>query len=217
MSNSKGAKGTPSAEEALAALRRAGRNEFAALEDRVQEALATHLALLMRWNARINLTAIRDFDVALRRHTLESLEALPLIAERGLSGSALADLGSGNGYPALPLLHAQEEASGVLYESTARKTDFLNAVIGKTGLRDRVRAAEHRIRRPSELPPETRIVTMRGFPDPLVWMERLDQQGMPLTLAWLGAEDAREAESRLGARLFPLSTHADGFITALIN
>ena len=124
------------AREAIAA--EMGRLEMPPVPDPILDQLAAHLSLLYRWNSRINLTAIRDPREGIRRHVLESLEALPAVdaclRERGAGESPLlADLGSGNGYPALPILFARPDLRGELWERTARKTDFLAAVLRRTG------------------------------------------------------------------------------------
>jgi 16S rRNA (guanine527-N7)-methyltransferase len=65
----------------------------------VPEQLLSFLDELLRWNRRINLTAIRDRQEALEKHLLDSLSILPLL--RG--DERLLDLGSGAGLPGIPL------------------------------------------------------------------------------------------------------------------
>ncbi|RMF71795.1 MAG: hypothetical protein D6738_13150, partial [Acidobacteria bacterium] len=124
-----------------------------ALADRLGELLAR----LYRWNARINLTAIRDPDEGVRRHVVESLFALGRIPPD--ARGTLCDLGSGNGFPALPLLLAREGLEGVLFERVARKVDFLRAAIGGLGLTGRVTVREENLSSPENLPPDCRWVT----------------------------------------------------------
>ncbi len=80
-----------------------------------------HFELLQRWNARINLTGIRQPAEIARRHFGESAflhRALP-------AASSFVDIGSGAGFPGLPLATLRPGASVVLLESKRRKAAFL--------------------------------------------------------------------------------------------
>jgi 16S rRNA (guanine527-N7)-methyltransferase len=92
-------------------------------------ALAALLAELADWNARVNLTAIRDPVEAVDKHLLDSLAVLPL-----LRGLAVADVGSGAGFPGLPLAIADPDRRFCLIESTGKKTRFLGHVVAKLDL-----------------------------------------------------------------------------------
>src|ERR1700736_802678 len=85
-----------------------------------------YMALLLKWNEKINLTAIRDPLEILYRHFCESMfaaGAVPL--ERG----RLADVGSGGGFPGLPLKIIRDELEVFLLESNAKKATFLAETI----------------------------------------------------------------------------------------
>ena len=66
-----------------------------------RDAILGHLRLLLAWTAAVNLTAIRDPEAAVTGHLLDSLAAVPLLREAGVT--RFLDLGSGGGYPGLPL------------------------------------------------------------------------------------------------------------------
>lgn len=85
-----------------------------------KERLETFLALLLRWNARINLVAERDPAAIWHRHIEDSLQLLPLLPQTG----PLADLGSGAGFPGLVLALATSRETH-LVESDRRKAAFL--------------------------------------------------------------------------------------------
>lgn len=180
-------------------------------------ALATHLRLLYVWNARVNLTAIRDFDEGLRRHTLESLEAFPFLPEEGV----LADLGSGNGYPALPCLQLKPGLRGFLCESVARKIDFLRAAVRDAGLGERVFASQGRIEGPESLPAGVTVATMRGFPSPSEWAPRLFEiETLESVVAWVSEQDAGRMASEASVRslapeVCPLRMHPSGALLVL--
>lgn len=167
------------------------------------ETLGGLLALLYRWNRVVNLTALREPAEGARRHALEALEALDVIddGERDI----LADLGSGNGFPGLAILLARPHWRGLLVESTQRKADFLRAAIATCGVSSRVEVLQAHINSVADLPAQTTVVTMRGFPDPRTWMiEAARRAGVRCAAGWLSSEDA----SAIAA-----AAHAEGLET----
>ena len=84
------------------------------------EALLTLVAELAEWNTRVNLTAIKDPAEVVDKHLLDSLAVLPHI--RGLQ---VADIGTGAGFPGLPLAVADLDRRYTLIESTGKKVDFI--------------------------------------------------------------------------------------------
>ncbi len=117
------------------------------------EAMSTHRELLARWNAAAKLTAMTDPVEVLDRHFLESLEALRFLPERAGRRLRLLDVGSGGGFPGLPLLMTRHDLDGELLEPASRKRAFLKEVVRATGLADRVKVSPDRIDRPDDLPP----------------------------------------------------------------
>ncbi len=90
-------------------------------------ALARYLELLLLANERMNLvsaTAARPEELV-GRHLLDALEGLALLPLAGSGGGSLLDIGSGGGFPALPLLIVRRDLRGTLVESTAKKGRFL--------------------------------------------------------------------------------------------
>jgi 16S rRNA (guanine527-N7)-methyltransferase len=85
--------------------------------------LVAHLDLLDDWNARMNLTAIRDRPSQLTKHLLDSLTVLPY-----LHGERIADVGSGAGFPGIPLAIVEPHRHFSLIESTGKKCRFLEHV-----------------------------------------------------------------------------------------
>ena len=84
------------------------------------------LSLFLRWNARINLSAIRDEDGILSRHFVESIacaRALPA----GIS--TLLDFGSGAGFPGIPIAICRPEILVTLAESQGKKAAFLREAL----------------------------------------------------------------------------------------
>jgi 16S rRNA (guanine527-N7)-methyltransferase len=85
--------------------------------------LVAHLDLLDDWNSRMNLTAIRDRPSQLTKHLLDSLTVLPY-----LQGPRIADVGSGAGFPGIPLAIVEPQRHFSLIESTGKKCRFLEHV-----------------------------------------------------------------------------------------
>jgi 16S rRNA (guanine527-N7)-methyltransferase len=91
--------------------------------------LVAHLDLLDEWNARMNLTAIRDRPSQLTKHLLDSLAVQPYLV-----GQRVADVGSGAGFPGIPLAIVEPQRHFALIESTGKKCRFLEHVRDTLGL-----------------------------------------------------------------------------------
>lgn len=103
-------------------------------------AFAAYAALLREWNERFNLTAIIDDPGIQVKHFLDSLTVLPVLPPGPLR---LADVGTGAGFPGLPLKLARPELEVTLIEATGKKLAFLEAVIAALKL-EGVRAVKAR-------------------------------------------------------------------------
>lgn len=99
-----------------------------------------YLALLLDWNERLNLTAVRDPLGIQQRHFLDSLSCA--LVTGNLRGRRLIDVGTGAGFPGLPLKILYPRLRLTLVESVAKKTDFLLAAAAELGLDDVVVLAE---------------------------------------------------------------------------
>lgn len=85
-----------------------------------REGLLKYLLLVQKWSAAYNLTAIRDPEIMVPRHLLDSLSAADLV-----HGVRLADIGSGAGLPGIPLAVVRPDLSVTLIESRKKKAAFL--------------------------------------------------------------------------------------------
>jgi 16S rRNA (guanine527-N7)-methyltransferase len=151
--------------------------------------LEAFLALLLRWNTRINLTAVRDPGSIVRRHFAESLFAAELIPASGIT---LLDFGSGAGFPGIPIAIARPEIAVTLAESQGRKAAFLREAVRTLGLRAEVWAGR------VERMPVERIfdaVTLRAVDK----MPHACQVAVPRLAAggWLAVFTTRATESAL--------------------
>lgn len=110
------------------------------LDAGLAEPLARYLALMLRWNATYNLTAIRDPREMVTKHLLDSLAMAPAV--RG--AATLADLGTGPGLPGIPLAIATPGLRVTLVESAGKKARFMREALRTLGLGN-AEVAESRI------------------------------------------------------------------------
>ncbi len=103
-------------------------------------ALLDHLA---EWNNRVNLTAIRDRGEMILKHLLDSLSVAPYV-----SGPTAIDVGTGAGFPGLPLAVVRPDVHFVLIDGTAKKLAFVSHAATVLGLANvevvHVRAEDYR-------------------------------------------------------------------------
>jgi 16S rRNA (guanine527-N7)-methyltransferase len=92
-----------------------------------------YIKILQAWNEKLNLTAIRDPLEVLNRHFCECMYAAVAVA---VENGRLADVGSGAGFPGLPLKIIRPELQVFLIESNLKKATFLAEVIRDLGLTD---------------------------------------------------------------------------------
>lgn len=85
-------------------------------------------------NRRTNLTSVRDREGIYTRHFAESLALLRALEDRGLVASPLIDIGTGAGFPGLPMKIARPDLEVTLLEATGKKARFLEAVVAELEL-----------------------------------------------------------------------------------
>ena len=104
------------------------------VSDQAVEQLNVYAAMLLDWNRRMDLTSVSDSDTGIR-HFLDSL--LPL-REEGLfpEGARIIDVGSGAGFPGLPIAIARPDLRVTLLEAQGKRCQFLNAVIDALNLQN---------------------------------------------------------------------------------
>jgi 16S rRNA (guanine527-N7)-methyltransferase len=91
-----------------------------ALPNGALQKLLDHLDLIEKWNRVYNLTAVRDRSRMLTHHVLDCLAIIPHV-----TGRRIADVGSGAGFPGIPLAIAWPESQVTLIESSHKKASFL--------------------------------------------------------------------------------------------
>ena len=106
------------------------------LSDSQISQLRDYLDLLLKWNAKTNLTAVRDPEQIVQRHFGESLFAAAIIASKLPNATSIADVGSGAGLPGLPIKIAFPALQTTLIESKQKKAVFLRETIRALNLSD---------------------------------------------------------------------------------
>ena len=101
---------------------------FADLDEQRLSAISKYIDLLLRWNARINLTAVRSPEEMVQRHFGESFFAARQLLSEGRIESAI-DLGSGAGFPGVPLALVAPETRVTLIESNQKRATFLRELV----------------------------------------------------------------------------------------
>ena len=149
-------------------------NECISIDISQLDRLKTHARLLLMWNEKMNLTRIRDPQEIASRHFVEGLCAGDLLRRKGLKGPLL-DLGSGNGFPGVPMAIAWPEAFPIiLVESSEKKGAFLRALLREMGWKTS-RVVIRRVETGSDLKDlPCRVFTSRG-----VVLSRLLEESLP--------------------------------------
>src|SRR6267143_3017957 len=151
-----------------------------------------YIKILLMWNEKVNLTAIRDPLEILYRHFCESMYAVEAIP---LKNGRLADAGSGGGFPGLPLKIIRPDLQVFLVESNIKKVTFLAEVIRELGLK----GAQVLARRYGELGEEVAPLdyvcsrALGEFPAFLEWAGA-EQIAAKQVILWIGARDLPEIQ-----------------------
>ncbi|MBZ5532282.1 MAG: 16S rRNA (guanine(527)-N(7))-methyltransferase RsmG [Acidobacteriia bacterium] len=116
-----------------------------------------YLNLLVKWNAKVNLTAVRSPEETVTRHFGESFFAAARLVSSTWAGAAI-DVGSGAGFPGLPLAMFAPDAEVTLIEANNKKAAFLNEVIFALQLKNAKVFAD----RAENYPERGQLVTVRA-------------------------------------------------------
>jgi 16S rRNA (guanine527-N7)-methyltransferase len=151
-----------------------------------------YMNTLLAWNEKINLTAIRDPLEVLNRHFCECMYAATVVP---IKEGRLADVGSGGGFPGLPLKIIRPDLQVVLIESNVKKATFLAEVIRDLGLAD----ARVLVSRYEELGEEVvplDFVCSRALGDFASLLEWANSENVAAkqVILWIGAGDLPEIQ-----------------------
>lgn len=179
-----------SALPSVAVIRRALEEfKLPAYDDQILQ-IQQYIRMLLAWNDKVNLTAIRDPLEILYRHFCESMFAgISVPVETG----RLADVGTGGGFPGLPLKILRPGLRVFLVESNLKKATFLAEVTRELGLTD----AQVLVRRYEELGEEIAPLdfvcsrALGDFPGFLKWAHS-EQIAAKQVILWIGERDLQE-------------------------
>ena len=170
--------------------------------------LSAYLDLLVKWNARTNLTAIRDPEEMVLRHFGESLFAGVHLGTRLFPGATMLDFGSGAGFPGLPIQLLRPEIQVTLAESQGKKASFLREAVRTLNLKTEVWAG-----RVEAMPPVNK--TPRSFD--AVTLRAVDNMQQALAearkhVAFGGWLVTLSTETAPNAECVPLPGNAPGWV-----
>jgi 16S rRNA (guanine527-N7)-methyltransferase len=123
---------------------------------------------LTRWTRKVNLTAITDSKEILEKHFIDSLAVVPQVS----GARSLLDIGTGGGFPGIPIKLALPDLDVTLLESSSRKVAFLKHALATLEMGDRIRALEGRAEgRPQiEKVAKAEVVISRALHAPDEWV-----------------------------------------------
>lgn len=107
------------------------------LDDETADSFSAYISLFIRWNAKLNLSSVRDEEGIISRHIIESI-----VVERSLPRDVgtLLDFGSGGGLPGIPVAICRPNVAVTLAESQGKKAAFLQEAVRVLGITAKVHA-----------------------------------------------------------------------------
>ena len=88
-----------------------------------------YFELLVQWNEKINLTTITEYNEVVKKHFLDSCLLLKLYSVKDFIGKSIIDVGTGGGFPGIPLSIMMPNTNFVLMDSLNKRIDFLKKVV----------------------------------------------------------------------------------------
>jgi 16S rRNA (guanine527-N7)-methyltransferase len=155
-----------------------------------------YIAILLKWNDKINLTAIRDPREILYRHFCESMFATVAVP---VENGRLADVGSGGGFPGLPIKILRPELHVFLIESNIKKATFLAEVSRDLELTD-LRVLVNRFEDVAEDVAPLDYVCSRALGEfgPFLDWAGSEVIGAKTVILWIGGRDLEEIKKIAG-------------------
>jgi len=157
---------------------------------RQMDLLARYAGELIQWNRKINLTAITDAHALAVKHFLDSMAPVGLIP----AGVSLLDIGSGAGFPGIPLKIIRSDVKVTLIDAVRKKVNFQKHVIRTLGLEDirsfQTRAEQFACEKPFDVIITRALSSLKEFV--LLALPLLAENGV--MLAWKGNSVATQSE-----------------------
>ncbi len=138
------------------------------MPQRVAETQVAFAQELLRWNAKVNLTAITQLEAVVEKHLIDSLTVMPWL----VGNETVLDLGAGAGLPGVPLALALPGLQVTLVDAVAKKVGFIKHAAATLGLATRVKAVHARAegKPESEKLPLADVVVSRALMDVGPWL-----------------------------------------------
>ena len=173
------------------------------LDEKIVEDFERYLKELLKWNQKINLTAIRSEKEIILKHFVDSLSVYPYLKQR----SSVLDIGSGAGFPGIPLKMVRPSLEMTLIDSVRKKVDFQRHIIRVLGLRG-MEAIHGRVQDRNvleNLGGRFDVIVSRAFSDLRTFLllasPFLKERGR--VIAMKGALDHKEMEALIEAEEWP--------------
>jgi 16S rRNA (guanine527-N7)-methyltransferase len=162
------------------------------VNDKQVQQIQRYIDILLAWNDKISLTAIRDPLEILHRHFCESMFAAVAVP---VENGRLADVGSGGGFPGLPLKIMRPGLQVFLIESNIKKATFLAEVVRELGLTD-ARVLVNRYEELTEDVAPLDFVCSRALGDfqPFLEWAASERVLASQVILWIGARDVEEIQ-----------------------
>jgi 16S rRNA (guanine(527)-N(7))-methyltransferase RsmG len=164
-------------------------------ESRLADSLDRYCALIQKWNGFASLVSAGD-EKRLWEHVADSLSLVDVARKRGGKAPWLLDIGSGGGFPAMPLALALGELEAVLVDRSRKKAGFLENAVGELGLVGRVKVVQGDFPREVGVDaPEGCLITARAVEKPeIVWegVKKLVEMGAIFLCQWVKAPQESE-------------------------
>ena len=179
-----------------AVIERAAGEFLLTLNDKQVEQIQQYTEILQAWNDNVNLTAIRDPLEILYRHFCESMFGARLLP---VENCRLADVGSGGGFPGVPLKILRPDLQVFLVESNIKKATFIAEVIRELGLTDTRVLVSRYAELGEELAPLDVVCSraLGDFANFLAWAAS-PGVGAKRAVLWLGGRDLEEVRALPG-------------------
>ncbi|MBW1839568.1 MAG: 16S rRNA (guanine(527)-N(7))-methyltransferase RsmG [Deltaproteobacteria bacterium] len=165
------------------------------LNQQMIQMFLVYLKELKEWNQKVNLTSLKEDETIIVRHFIDSLSLVPYLPKKG----SLLDLGSGAGFPGIPVKIVRPSLKVTLLEATRKKVSFQRHLIRALGLSQIhvIQGRAERLKTSSALTPSFDIVTSRA----LSKLEKFLVLGEPFVKkgGYLVAMKGRQAEEELKA------------------
>ena len=107
------------------------------ISEKQTEQFLTYYELLTEWNSFMNLTAITEFNEVMKKHFIDSLSLIRAVPDINVKAYSLIDVGTGAGFPGIPLKIMFPSLKVVLLDSLNKRISFLNEVIDRYLLKEK--------------------------------------------------------------------------------